>query len=126
MRAEFCQNILESDYTLCPRGGGNWSYRFYETLCLGRVPVYFDTGAMLPYDFLINWQDYCVWISGDRIEETPGKILSHYKSHSPSTFRDLQRRCRELWQRYLSLNGFFEHFHLHTCFDLCREQRRAC
>ncbi len=34
---EFRENVLGSHYTLCPRGGGNWSYRFYETLCLGRT-----------------------------------------------------------------------------------------
>lgn len=32
-----------SDYVLCTRGNGNYSIRFYEALCRGRIPVfYFD------------------------------------------------------------------------------------
>jgi hypothetical protein len=111
---EFRDNVLSSDYTLCPRGGGNWSYRFYETLCLGRIPVFFNTDCVLPYESLINWRDYCVWVEGDAIEQTAEAILRHYHGHTAESFVDLQRRCRELWVEYLSLDGFFRHFHLHT------------
>lgn len=118
--AEFRQNVLASDYTLCPRGGGNWSYRFYETLCLGRVPVFFNTDCVLPYESLINWRDYCVWVEGDDMGQTAQAILRHYASHTPESFVALQRRCRQLWLDYLSLDGFFRNFHLHAELRLCQ------
>src|SRR5262249_13911890 len=73
---EFRENVLDSHYVLCPRGGGNWSYRFYETLCLGRIPVFFNTDCALPYESLIKWRDYCVWVEGDEIERAPELILA--------------------------------------------------
>jgi hypothetical protein len=118
--AEFRENVLGSDYTLCPRGGGNWSYRFYETLCLGRVPVFFNTDSVLPYEPLINWRDYCVWVEGDDVGQTAQAILRHYASHTPESFVDLQRRCRQLWLDYLSLEGFFRNFHRHPELRLTR------
>ena len=111
---EFRQNVIESDYTLCPRGGGNWSYRFYETLCLGRIPVFFNTDCVLPYESVINWRDYCVWVEGEEIGQTADAILRHYHGHSAESFADLQRRCRQLWEDFLSLDGFFRNFHRHA------------
>jgi len=108
---EFRDNILGSDYTLCPRGGGNWSYRFYETLCLGRVPVFINTDCVLPLEGQINWREYCVWVEGDEIERTAEAILAHYRSHTAESFAELQRRCRQLWLEHLSLDGFFRNFH---------------
>ncbi len=121
---EFCDNVLSSHYTLCPRGGGNWSFRFYETLCLGRVPVFINTDCVLPYESLIHWRDYCVWVEGDAIEQTAEAILRHYYSHSPESFAQLQHRCRELWVKFLSLDGFFRNFHRHAA--LQPENLEAC
>ena len=111
---EFRDNVLGSHYTLCPRGGGNWSYRFYETLCLGRIPVFFNTDCLLPFESLINWRDYCVWVEGSEIEHTADAILEHYHRHSAESFAELQRRCRQLWLEFLSLDGFFRNFHHHA------------
>lgn len=112
--AEFRENVLGSDYTLCPRGGGNWSYRFYETLCLGRVPVFINTDCVLPCELLVNWRDCCVWVEGDALEHTAQAILRHYQGHTAETFVELQRRCRKLWLDFLSLDGFFRNFHRHA------------
>ena len=110
---EFCANVINSDYTLCPRGAGNWSYRFYETLCLGRIPVFIDTDCLLPYESVIPWRKYCVWVDGNHIEDLPGAILEHYRSHTPESFAELQQKCRNLWVEYLSVDGFFHHFYRH-------------
>ena len=57
LRFEFIRNILSSDYTLCFRGSGNYSLRFYETLCLGRIPLFINTDCKLPFEDEINWRD---------------------------------------------------------------------
>jgi len=62
MRLEFLQNMIGSDYVFCCRGAGNFSYRLYEALCCGRIPVFIDTDCVLPYDFMIDWKKYFVWV----------------------------------------------------------------
>ncbi len=109
----FALNVLGSDYTLCPRGGGNYSHRFYETLLLGRIPVFINSDCVLPYEDLVSWKDCCVWVEEEDIAGLPSAILNHYDHVTNEEFRALQRRCRQLWTDYLSLNGFFRHFHLH-------------
>ncbi len=47
-RREFRENLLESDYVLCPRGFGNFSIRLYETLSSGATPILINSGKNLP------------------------------------------------------------------------------
>jgi hypothetical protein len=112
-RMEFVKNILDSDYTVCVRGGGNFSVRFYETLCLGRIPIFVNTDCILPYDHLLNYKKYCVWVEQDEIPFIAEKVLAFHQSISEDEFRDLQLACRQLWLEYLSMNGFYWHFDQH-------------
>lgn len=109
-RVEFIDNILHSDYTVCMRGGGNFSVRFYETLCLGRIPVFVDTDCVLPFDESMDYRKYCVWVKQDEIPLISEKILDFHSSLHKSSFRELQEACRNLWLERLSMNGYYSHF----------------
>ena len=101
----FFSNIYETDYTLCVRGFGNWSYRFYETLACGRIPVFVDTDCVLPLETKIDWRRYCVWVDRSELHLIGEKILDFHSSLSPADFAELQLDCRKLWEEQLSLNG---------------------
>ena len=47
-------------FILCCRGAGNWSIRFYETLCAGRIPVLLDTDVVLPKEDKIDWDSVII------------------------------------------------------------------
>jgi hypothetical protein len=113
LRREYVQNMVDSDYILCARGGGNFSYRLYETLSLGRIPVFVDTDCVLPLDFLIDWRDYCVWVDEFDVGQIGKRVAAFHASLTPTEFADLQRACRRLWETHLSPQGFFTHFHEH-------------
>ncbi|MBT8323868.1 MAG: glycosyltransferase family 47 protein, partial [Winogradskyella sp.] len=57
---EFYTNIEQNSYTLCIRGAGNFSVRFYETLAVGRIPVLIDTDCPLPLNDSIDWNVHCL------------------------------------------------------------------
>lgn len=46
--SEFNTELTKSDYILCPRGSGNTSIRFYETLSSGATPILIDSGGINP------------------------------------------------------------------------------
>lgn len=112
-RLEFVQNILNSDYTLCVRGGGNFSVRFYETLSLGRIPIFVNTDCILPFDDKIDYRQYCVWVEEHEIPHIAEKVLDFHRSLSPTQFMELQKACFELWRNWLSMDGFYAHFMEH-------------
>jgi hypothetical protein len=113
VRQEYVQNIADSDYVLCARGGGNFSYRLYETLSCGRIPVFIDTDCVLPLESVIEWKDYCVWVDGSDVKETGNRVASFHASLTPAEFTERQQACRRLWETHLSPEGFFAHFHEH-------------
>lgn len=108
-RLEFVNNIIDSDYTVCVRGGGNFSVRFYETLALGRIPIFVNTDCVLPFDEMINYKEYMVWVEEDELAFINQKILDFHNSLNQTKFNELQRACRNLWETYLTRDGFFIH-----------------
>ncbi len=112
-RTEYIQNIINSDYVLCIRGAGNFSYRLYETLSCGRIPVFINTDCVLPYDFAVDWKKYCVWVEETDLAHLDEKVRQFHDNLSPEAFIQLQRDCRQFWKDYISPEGFFQQFYHH-------------
>jgi Exostosin family len=112
-RREYVQNMVESDYVVCVRGAGNFSYRLYETLSCGRIPVFVDTDCVLPFDFAVDWRDHCVWVDESEIDSIAEIVAGFHERLGDAEFAELQRRCRRLWEDYLSPFGFFANLHRH-------------
>lgn len=111
-RLNFVNNIIESDYTLCVRGLGNNSIRFAEALCCGRIPVFVNTDSVLPFDFLINWKQLCVWVEEKDIDNIDQKIIEFHNKITEAEFQELQKRLRFLWEEYFTPVGFFKNLAL--------------
>jgi hypothetical protein len=114
IRQEYVQNTVGSDYVLCARGGGNFSYRLYETMNCGRIPVFVDTDCVLPYQSEINWKAYCVWVDEKDVQWAGDMVAAFHASLSDRQFVELQRECRRLWESHLSPEGFFANFYKHV------------
>lgn len=106
LRQAFVDNILANDYTVCVRGAGNYSYRFYETLSLGRTPIILDTDVVLPLENKINYHDFCLFLKISQIDEA-GKILAAFhQSLSPKKFLKMQQQARQAFAQKLRLDSF--------------------
>ena len=105
---EYFNNITNSDYVLCLRGAGNFSIRFYETLMMGRIPVFINTDCILPFENKIDWKNHVVWIEWKdrhRIKE----ILKNFHSElSKHDFERLQLNNRQLWLNFLQPKQIFK------------------
>lgn len=113
LRQEYLKNITDSDYTICVRGAGNFSKRLYEVLCLGRIPVFINTDCLLPFESEIDWKQYCVWVEEDELDQIGNIVADFHDRLSDAEFVDLQRRCRQLWQNWLTQRGFILNFPRH-------------
>lgn len=107
-RKNFVENILESDYTLCIRGLGNNSIRFFETMCCGRIPIFVNTDSTLPFDKLIDWKSLCVWVEEKDIDRVGDIVEEFHRNISAEEFMALQKRLRKIWEDYLTPTGFFK------------------
>jgi hypothetical protein len=111
---EFFDNIRNNQYTFCMRGGGNFSVRFYETLAMGRVPLFVDTDCVLPLEQIINWKDYCVVVKDKNIKQVNKKLVDFHNSLANEEFVNLQKKNRLVWENFLTRANYF--FHIHDLF----------
>lgn len=112
-RREFVQNVLDTDYTVCVRGGGNFSVRFYEALAMARIPAFIDTDCLLPFREHIDWRGYTSWIEEADAMSAPKIVATSHARMSAAEYRERQLAARALWQERLTPHGFYSHFHEH-------------
>jgi len=110
-RKEFITNIIDSDYTFCFRGAANYSLRFYETLCLGRIPLFINSNCVLPFQDKVDWKNIICWVEENHIDNLVEKIQDYHQSMTKYQFIERQEYCREIWEKYLSKEGFLKHFY---------------
>ncbi len=113
VRREYVDNLVSSDYALSARGYGNFSFRFFETMSVGRSPVLIDTECVLPYDFIHDYRDYCVIVPERGIDQIGGAVADFHVRLTREGYVDLQRRIREFWLEWLSPEGFFRNLPAH-------------
>jgi len=106
---EYYNNIRESDYIVCIRGRGNFSIRFYETLMMGRIPIFIDTDCILPFSNHINWKNHVVWINWEDRHRISPIVAQFHKRITDTDFIELQKRNRNLWKEILNLKWIFKH-----------------
>ena len=109
-KLDFVNNVLNSDYTLCMRGGGNYSVRFYETLNLGRIPVFIDTDCLLPFQDEIDYKAIFPWIDMKDLPQAADILMEFHSKLSNDEFRALQVTCRSLWLEHMTADGFYRDF----------------
>ena len=98
-RRQFLDNLQRNAYALCVKGADNYSWRFYEALSLGKIPILIDTDCMLPLEEEISWDQFIVRVPSTHLQELPDRLWEWHSRLSPSEFCDLQRRLRSLFER---------------------------
>jgi hypothetical protein len=102
----FYENIAHTDYTLCLRGGGNFSKRFYETMAMGRVPLLVDTDCLLPFESALPWDSCIVRVSDEDLNRLPQRVADDFSAAGRAGLADRKRYCRTIWENWLSFGGF--------------------
>jgi hypothetical protein len=106
-RVEFMHNILSSDYAVCVRGFGNFSFRFYDALSNGRVPILIDTDCALPFDDTLDYTRFLPVISMQQLDRADEIIADHYHSYSDAQWNELLHLLRRLYVSMLTPRSFF-------------------
>lgn len=105
---EFYDNMKNSDYVVCMRGAGNFSNRFYETLAMGRIPVFVNTDCLLPLEDKIDWKKHVVWVEYEDRHDIEKKIIAFHQKLDETSLNNLFESNRNLWENHLQLLPYFK------------------
>ena len=111
VREEYVENTLNCDIVICLRGAGNFSYRFYETMCLGRIPLVIDTDMVLPFEDFITYDKKIIKIEQKNIDNLFQEIMNFWENIDDYT--ELQKEIINFWEKNLSPIGFINNLNLY-------------
>lgn len=101
---KFLDITCSSKFGLAPRGYGKSSFRMYEILQLGTVPVYISDVHYLPWSDELDWNDFCVPVNEDEIED----IDAILKSIDDVEYNRLLENGRNVYEEYFTLESMFK------------------
>ena len=102
-REMYQENILGSHFTICDRGNGNFTMRFWHVLSLGRVPILVEDDMVWPFAREIDWDDLCVRAQDPL--DLAEKTMTFYHTHS---MENIQKKCLETYQLYFTQERYLD------------------
>lgn len=97
---EFYQNIRNNLFTICLRGMGNYSVRFFQTLAMGRIPVLIDTDSRVPFEKFIEEKDFYISIPYAQRNQLDIVLSQFIQNKTSEELENWQTRCRKIWESY--------------------------
>ncbi len=108
-RSEFFNSVRDSRYVICPRGDGNQSLRFYETLSAGRVPILIDTKIKLPLEDRLDYSKITITLKlYDSNDVWRKEILDFESLFKGTKFKKLSQEISEFYDQNLSMYNFYK------------------
>lgn len=101
----FKEITRRSIFSLCPRGYGATSYRLYEAMQLGAIPVYLSDKHLLPWSDEVDWSQFCVVAGANDTQ----RILSMTLEMKESDVRRMQDKLRDAWRDHFSVESTCRH-----------------
>lgn len=107
-RREYIDTMIRADFNLAPRGDGNYSLRFFETLALGRIPIFIDTDAPLPLENEIPYDDFIVRVPWDELETMADRVVAFFESKTAQELAALSEKARHVFEQHLFMPSFLK------------------
>ncbi|MBR8834045.1 MAG: exostosin family protein [Stigonema ocellatum SAG 48.90 = DSM 106950] len=106
---EYIQNFQDNAYIICSRGAENYSFRLYETLSAGRIPVLIDTNMRLPDLGNMRWEEFSVIVPCSQMHRIGEIIQAFHNNLSDEEFARVCEKSRMAFE-YLLPHNFIMRF----------------
>lgn len=125
-QTDYIFEIVNSCFVLCPRGIGTSTYRLYEALRLGRVPIIISDEWVPPES--VNWISCSLRISEQCLDDVP-LLLDKYQKYWP----EMSHAASSVWNTFFSDSVLADYlfdqlesltFNRHPCSDWNQLKRR--
>lgn len=107
-RKEYIDNMNNSDFILTIKGNGNFSFRFYEALSAGRVPLFINTDCVLPLEEFIDYSSFVLFVDYKKIGRIDKITADFYKNIDEKNFSQMQEAAHAAFENHLRIDKFFE------------------
>jgi hypothetical protein len=107
---EYAEAIRDSQFVLCPGGIGPVTYRLFETMEMGRVPVIISDEWVPPHG--PAWEEFSLRIPENRLTTLEALLAEHAPRHE-----EMGRKARLAWEQWYAKPVCF-HRMVEQCLEL--------
>jgi len=100
---EFIDITNRSIFAFAPRGYGATSFRLYEIMQLGAIPIYVSDKHWLPWQDELNWSEFCVIIKPDQLYDVNSILINI--ANDGDKLSQMRNKIKEIYDAYFSLEG---------------------
>lgn len=94
--------MARSTFSLCPRGQARASFRLFEAMKLGSIPIYiWDDLEWLPFQDQLDWSEFSISLNISAIHELPDRLAAL----KPNDIRSMQQRLAEVVQSHFTMEA---------------------
>ena len=104
------KNLRDNCFNVCMRGAGNFSYRLYETMMMGRIPIIINSDQVFPFGDILNYEEFSIIINFDDVSSIEKLIGDWLSTKTPQDLVDIQNKNRDIWLTYMSPQGWLNNF----------------
>ncbi len=66
--------MQKSRFSLAPRGYAPASFRLYEAMAYGSIPVYISDELIVPFEDVLDWDQFCVFCTPEDLPGLPDRL----------------------------------------------------
>lgn len=96
----YAEILARSKFVLCPRGVGTTTYRLFETMQMGRVPIIIADEWVQPKG--PEWSLFSIQVPENKIAQIPDLLREYHER-----YEDMGKKAREAWEEWFSPNVQF-------------------
>tara|TARA_B110000003_G_C16613520_1_gene520387 strand:- start:102 stop:980 length:879 start_codon:yes stop_codon:yes gene_type:complete len=100
--------IKESYFSICPRGYGPTSFRLYESIQMGTVPIYISDKFFLPYIEFLDWSEFAILLKSRKISSLPRKLNNLIESGEYFRLKDSLDKVSEKYFNFLYMSKYIK------------------
>jgi hypothetical protein len=97
-RDRYVELLANSRIAICPRGAGAATFRFWEALAMGCVPLLISDNLVLPLEDRINWDSVILRLAEDDVDQLQAFVEAQDDAHLEAMAEEGHR----VWQEWFS------------------------
>lgn len=108
---DYLKILAQSKFVLCPRGIGSSSYRLYESMMVGSVPIEWGMPCY-PYEEFVKWEDFCIvtekydWDIKKQDDSLINKIRQSIDKSNSCEYDKMRNSSISFFDEYVSFDIF--------------------
>ena len=113
LKDQYKEDMSKTKFAVCPRGYGIGSFRLFEALASGCVPIILADGYKKPLEDILDWDEFSI-----TLPESEYRRVEEVAKENEHRFEEMQKDAKDAFINYLDIANFetMRHYNIEDYF----------